>query len=62
MTQRQMERALSRQTGESLETIRSRGFSLVEEPELEPLVVDWDEVQSERVALFPGYERRKIGA
>jgi len=27
---------------ESLSTIRSRGFSIVEPPELEPLIVDWD--------------------
>ena len=53
MTQRDFERELVRATGESLGTIRHRGFSLVEPPELEPLVVDWDEVDEQRVAVFP---------
>ena len=62
MTQRQMERAVARQTGESLSTIRTRGFSIVAPPELAPLVVDWDALEEERVALFPGYERPKLAA
>ena len=62
MTQHQLDRAVARHTGESLSTIRSRGFSIVEPPELEPLVVDWDEVQAERIGLLPGYERAKIAA
>jgi len=62
MNQRQLDRAVARQTGESLSTIRNRGFSIVEPPELEPLVLDWDELQAERVALFPGYERRRLAA
>ena len=62
MTQRQLERAVARQTGESMSTIRNRGFSIVEPPDLEPLVVDWDELQAERLGLFPGYERAKIAA
>ena len=62
MTQRQLERAVARQTGESMSTIRNRGFSIVEPHELEPLVVDWDELQAERLGLFPGYERAKIAA
>jgi hypothetical protein len=45
MTQNQLERELADMTGESLATIRSRGFSLVEVPDLEPLHLDWDEVQ-----------------
>lgn len=45
MTQTQLERELSRATGESRATIRSRGFQLLEPPELEPLTVDWDELQ-----------------
>jgi hypothetical protein len=48
MTQQEFERALVRATGESVETIRSRGFSLVEPPNLEPLIVDWDQLQAER--------------
>lgn len=44
MTQAQLERELSRTTGETLGTIRSRGFQLVEPPELEPLMIDWDTI------------------
>ena len=62
MTQRQLERAVAERTGESMSTIRNRGFSIVEPQDLEPLVVDWDELQAERLALFPGYERAKIAA
>ncbi len=51
MTQHQLERELSLATGESIATIRSRGFSLVEPPELEPLVVDWEELYPSDVRL-----------
>jgi hypothetical protein len=53
MTQRELDRELARMTGESLSTIRQRGFSLVEPPELEPLVVDWDALEKQRTAIFP---------
>ena len=62
MTQRQFERELSRATGESIATLRSRGFSLVEPPDLEPLVVDWDKIQAERMGLFPSRDRRAVAA
>src|ERR1700738_1682290 len=42
MTHAQMERELSRTTGESLSTIRRRGFQLIEPPAVSPLTVDWD--------------------
>ncbi len=57
MTQAQMERELARATGESLSTIRSRGFSIIEPPELEPLIVDWDQLDAKRVAVFPSRNR-----
>ena len=57
MTQAQMERELARATGESISTIRSRGFSIIEPPELEPLVVDWDQLDAKRVAMFPSRNR-----
>jgi hypothetical protein len=58
MTQAELDREISRATGESVTTIRSLGFSLIEAPELEPLTVDWDELDAERVGLFPaGYRR-----
>lgn len=59
MTQQELDRAISRRTGESLKTIRSRGFSIVKpklkdfDPEpnlLSPQVVDWDEADRERRA------------
>ncbi len=63
MTQAQMERELARATGESIATIRHRGFSLVEPPELEPLTVDWDQLAAERVAMFPSGNRdRRVAA
>jgi len=42
MTRAQFNRELSAATGESIQTIRSRGFSLVETPDLTPLTIDWD--------------------
>ena len=49
MTQAQLDRAVAQRTGESLSTIRRRGFSVVAMPELcdfddlaPPQVVDWD--------------------
>jgi hypothetical protein len=63
MTQAQMERELARATGESLSTIRSRGFSIIEPPELEPLIVDWDLLDAKRVAVFPSRNRdRRMAA
>lgn len=59
MTQQELDRAISRRTGESLKTIRRRGFSIVKptlkdfDPEpnqLSPQVVDWDEADRERRA------------
>ena len=58
MTQRELERELARKTGETMGTIRSRGFSLVEPPNLEPQTVDWDELDAERVGIFPGSQHR----
>ncbi len=52
MTNAEFERELASATGETLGVIRSRGFQLVEPPTLEPLTVDWDELDSQRVALF----------
>jgi hypothetical protein len=62
MTQRQLERELSHATGESVSTIRNLGFQLVEPPDLEPLTVDWDAVQAERMAIFPARECRMRAA
>jgi hypothetical protein len=53
MTQREFERELARATGETVSTLRSRGFSLLETPASEPRMVDWDAIDEERVGLFP---------
>ena len=54
MTQAELNRAVAQATGESVETIARMGFvPLTSVPvEREPLVVDWDEVDAQRVALF----------
>jgi len=63
MTQRELERELAHATGESLATIRSRGFSIVEPPELEPLTVDWDAIYpTDRVRFVPRRPRRSRAA
>ncbi len=62
MTQREFERELAHATGESIATIRRRGFSLVELPDREPLTVDWDALAAERVALFPAEADRPSAA
>lgn len=43
MTQAEFERELASATGESVQTIRRRGFSLIEMPERDPLIIDWDQ-------------------
>ena len=59
MTQSEINRAVSRATGEDYELIEHRGFSLVDEEspldddDLEDLFVDWDRVQVEQAtAMF----------
>lgn len=44
MTLAEFEQEVALATGESIDTIRERGFSLVEMPPLDPQVIDWDEV------------------
>lgn len=60
MTQSQLNRAVSRATGDDFDVIDHRGFSLVDEDaplqddDLEALVVDWDHIQAEQAtAMFP---------
>ena len=62
MTQAELDREISRATGESVGTIRNLGFSLVEPPDLEPLTVDWDALEVDRVGLFPAGQRRLMAA
>jgi hypothetical protein len=44
MTQQELERELAQLTGESITTIRNRGFSLIEPPDVGPATIDWDTV------------------
>jgi hypothetical protein len=52
MTQRELELAIARATGESPRTIRELGFgplhAIAYEVERPPLVVDWDELDQRR--------------
>ncbi len=57
MTQWELNQAIASKTGESLRTIRRRGFSIIEplrtfDPEdgnpTEPQIVDWDELDAVR--------------
>ena len=62
MTQAELDRELSRVTGESVGTIRNLGFSLVEMPDPEPLTVDWDELDAGRTGIFPANYSRRLAA
>jgi hypothetical protein len=53
MTQRELDREIASQTGESVQTIKSMGFSPLRETipieeRQEPLMVDWDEFDRRR--------------
>lgn len=58
MSQAEIDQEVAAATGESLSTIRRRGFSLVtplklfdpDESLAQPQVVDWDQVESNRYA------------
>jgi hypothetical protein len=60
MTPSQLNRAVARVTGESIATIRQRGFSIVDIPTgddpsepVTPQFVDWETADERRVSLFP---------
>jgi hypothetical protein len=62
MTQRQINRAVARATGDSLATIARMGFGLVDpatdqdawEPaDFGPNVIDWDEREKQRLSYLP---------
>ena len=53
MTQKELEREIANQTRETIQTIKSMGFSPLREvipveERQKPLVVDWDEVDRKR--------------
>jgi hypothetical protein len=62
MSRISLESAVARATGETRREIRRRGFGLADpldvrfDPEpndLPPQIVDWDELEASRLALFP---------
>jgi hypothetical protein len=62
MTQQQLEREVASATGETLATIHRIGFSLVEPEYHDPLIIDWDEQESERPSIFPARYARNCAA
>ena len=59
MTQSQLNRAVSRATGEDYELIDHRGFSLLDDEmplqndDLEAQMIDWDQIQADQAtAIF----------
>ena len=57
MTHAEFEEEVARATGESLCTIRQRGFSLVDVHNRPPQVVDWDALDAKRTAVLPQRSR-----
>ena len=70
MTQARLNRAVARATGESLDTIQRRGFSIADpasvcydpEPFDVPSIVDWDDLHASRIALLPNRSSRRAMA
>ena len=59
MTQHDLDREVARATGETVTTIRRLGFSIIETDEPEPHMVDWEEMDDQRVGLFPHRKSRR---
>jgi hypothetical protein len=61
MTQAELEQAVAQATGESRRTVQHLGFSVADpdsvdhdpEPPRRGRIVDWDELDAQRVGLFP---------
>ena len=64
MTQTDLDRAVACATGESVSAITQMGFvTLTSIPvDREPMVVDWDQLDQQRVSVFPQRSRRQIVA
>ena len=61
MTQNELNRAVAAATGETVKTIAEIGFIPLNPTPVqrEPLVVDWERADDERVSVFPQRRRRK---
>ena len=57
MTQADLEREVAGLTGESVRTIRKRGFSLMTVEYPAPQIVDWDELDAQRPGMLPDRQR-----
>jgi len=61
MTQSEVDVLVARATGESIDRVQRLGFSLADrvenffdpEPCIRPKIVDWDQLDCERLTLFP---------
>jgi len=64
MHQNELNRAVARATGESVRTIAKMGFGPLNPlpVDREPLVVDWDQLEAQRVAVFPEHRCRELVA
>ena len=64
MTQADLNRAVARATGESVSAIAEMGFvTLTSIPvEREPMVVDWDQLDEQRVSVFPQRSKQTVAA
>ena len=64
MTQAELDRAVASATGESVSAIAQMGFvTLTSIPvDREPMVVDWDQLDEQRVSVFPQRSRRQTVA
>ena len=64
MTQAELNRAVARATGETVKTIAGMGFvPLTPTPiEQDPLVVDWEELDAQRVSVLPQRCRKELVA
>ena len=55
MTQKELNRIVAHETGESIHTIARRGFSLplTTLEERDGLLVDWDALDEQRLSIYP---------
>ena len=53
MTEADLNRQVARCTGETVTTIRKRGFSLIAPEYPPPLVLDWDKLKAQRRGSVP---------
>ena len=55
MTQAELDREVATSTGETLATVRRRGFSLMVIPRRKPRTVDWDALEAWSRQVIPAF-------